>query len=207
MSKRPSIRHLRDPIIQGSDEPDNMRRSLRGGVTRSERNSDRGVSAWFLKNTIAEEVKTNARLVQQMHIACGLDASIRELVGARTVGCRRDLLIDTMMDGRSARLMVSLTIDNPAFISGLAQQWETDERRLLMAAPTPDQAWRLVLAPNTYLSKIEAVEWLPHVLSFENVAEVSSERVKALLEEGCARADERLEKWGAPRVVPAWVWR
>ena len=146
--------------------------------------------------------------MQVLHEGAELPGRVSEISRALVKGAYRAVLVEyKLVDGRSAALLVRLTIDQSGYVGGLPDALEKPDLQFYAPGRKWDLEGWVFVAPQSYLDKVAAASGVPYTVSFEDFADDCCSEVAGSFSEGCERANAYFDHWGEPRNVPYWVMR
>ena len=165
--------------------------------SRREKYTESGITVWYVKQAILDDVQANLELAQLLATAAGIRGYVAEHLSSEVVGPQRDATVDFKMKNRSsARVGLSVTVSDRYYHEEVLQLHRTHSDRLL-DDPTPKQAGWLFIAAGIFFEKV--MKGTPaNTCSFEQLQAVARKELAETLHEATMRAEDALTNVGNP---------
>ena len=165
--------------------------------SRTEKYTESGITVWFVKQAILDEVQVNLELAQVLVSAAGIGGHVAEYRSNKVFGPQRDATVDFGMKNRSlARVGLSVTVGDRLYFRRVLERHETHSERLL-TDPSPRQAGWLFIAASIFFEKV-AKGTPANTCTFEQLRGVARKELAGTLYEATMRAEDSLSNVGNP---------
>lgn len=175
-------------------------------ISREQRYCAKGVSLWFVRHALRDELAQNQDLLEVVDRTCGL-GYIRKVTDVRLLGARHDVVIETEIDwGAEGCVLIDVRIDDPHDLHVANRRGLPHYEDWIANKTGAVEARAVLLAPEYYFEKVREAYDAPRAITFEEIMPLVSPHMRKILEDGIERAETQLAEYGWPRRRPLWVY-